>query len=282
MRQAFKKFLSGPFGRQITALMAYYLLIWPIQLSLVSVATYFHLGMEHPLGVIEQWLFAHGPWIMMASKLSAAGTVLMFVFQAGPHRHPYRKVVMDRLRPPDQEIILVTCVAAVLTLATGMPERASVVTIAWGQVGVSLLGTCIFYGTDLYVLFALAQEFPLSLRRRMFVQALAVLMMWGFGKACFPFADGMSSAVLFNFLTLLFLAHWHVEDLVRPGLYLGLFLAPFAALMGLDPMWGTSMAPFVAAHRLGPAHSAILLSLAIGHAYAKERNLFRHKYLAGP
>lgn len=265
-------------GRFILGVCAYFILIIPFQIALVSLASFFHLQMGHPLGVIEQWIFAKGPWIMAIAKIGSAFFTLSFLLQASDLRHPLKNLIHKNLGHFTFEPVVIVIVGIILILGACDVTRTSAISLDWETIFTSYLGTIVFYGTDFLLFGIMQQELNLSLRSLLSIEIAAAFCQQLSLGTLFPFASGINWTVLPHFLTLIFLSIWKERNMIRPATFLFLYIAPMAALFGLDPIWSNQVSPYKLMRFTSGAHLYVLPILAVIYATAKEKNWFRHRY----
>ncbi len=252
---------------------AYYLLLWPIYLVLVSVMDFFHLQLGHHLGTMEAWIMAWAWPLVLAAK-----GISLFIIWKLISINQDRPVPWKKLGPPNfwpsPEVWAVLVMVWFLLAILSRPVWTGT---SWYLFGEGFLALAAFYLLDALLLkkinaYLASRDISLAHPGRS-----EFLLAWGIGlesyivfSVAFPFAEGQAFYVLMNTAIMAYLALWRsgrLADLVAVAL--GIFACGGCGF-GQDPLWGTSYQVFRLGHRLTASEYFILVVIILGYWWHRQ------------
>jgi len=226
------------FSRFSSAVLAYYLLCGLFQLVTVSLISFFHFLLDHKLGVIEDWVFDKGWEIVVLVKVCAFYVVQKFVHLPSQSRQPFRDLILETWKKPSRNLFAL-CVAAFLICifsaspVTNFHQGANIFKALISYTGISVLLLL-----DVLMLLSLRLHFGFGIWENRFSVLVLALLFWLANKILFPFALAFGAHIFFIHLAVLQLALWGRDNWSDPAFFIGFVIAPMAALVGIDPVWG--------------------------------------------
>ncbi len=234
----FRPILSSSQVKTLSHYLGYLLILWIIHLVFISFVSFFHFQLNHRISVIEEWAFKNAWQLAIFSKLLACWAMMRFILVKSDQRIFKRiwDASLEWWKVPDYIYVAITFFLA-FVLLNGRPEVVTVREFSIFSTLISGLGTIIFFGTDLLVLFFLRQFYPMRRGEMLFsVLALSVVFCLG-NRAIYIYTQGIDSSALLFFLLLYFFSVLEKRRFVFPLLFL-LVLSPLAAFFGVDLLWG--------------------------------------------
>ena len=265
--------LSTPTRRYLFFMGAYYALIWPIYLVLVSVMDFFHLQLGHHLGTMGAWIMAWA-WPL---ALVAKGTSLFIIWKLISINED-RSTTWKKLWPlnvwPSMEVWAVLVMVWFLLAIICRPVWAGT---SWHLFLEGLFSLAIFYLLDALLLkkitnYLASQKIVFSHPyRNVFFLAWAIgLESYIFFRLAFPFAEGHAFYVLINTALMVALALWRsgrAADLLAVAF--GIFACGGCGF-GQDPLWGSANQVFRLGHELQAGEYFILAVIILGYWWHRQ------------
>ena len=267
--------LSTATRRYLFFMGAYYILLWPIYLVLVSVMDFFHLQLGHHLGTMGAWIMAWAwPLALVAKGIS------LFILWKVISINEDRSTTWKKLWPvnvwPSMEVWAVLVMVWFLLAILCRPVWAGT---NWYLFLEGFWAIAIFYLLDAILLkkisyYLAGQKIAFSHPNRS-----VFFLAWGIGlegyvffRLAFPFAEGHAFYVLMNTAMVAALALWRsgrMADLLAVAL--GIFACGGCGF-GQDPLWGSMNQIFRLGHELRAAEYFILVVIILGYWwYRQER-----------
>ena len=246
---------------------AYYLLMWPLYLVLVSLIDFFHLQLGHHLGTMEAWIFAWAWPLVLVAKLLSLIVWWKMIGINEDRKLSWKKLFRGNAWP-SAEVWVVLGASWLLLILLCRPEWGG---ISWYILGEEFAALALFYLLDAIFIkkisWYLEDKQPgLGLGRQTW------WVIWPLGgeafvlfHLAFPFAEGHHFYVWINTALMAYLALWRNgrwADLLAVAL--GLFAAGGCGF-GQDPVWGTSTQVFRLGHTLIWPEYFILAVIILGY-----------------
>ena len=232
------------FSQFLGSVTAYYLLSGLFQLVIVSLISFFHFLLDHKLGVIEDWVFDKGWEIVVLVKVLSFLVIQKFVHLPSLSRQPFRDMVIETWKIPSRNLFALCIAGFLISIFSAVP-------ITNFHQGANIFKAVISY-TSISILFLLDVLMIISIRYHngfgiwgnRFAILILALLFWFANKVLFPFAVGFGAREFFLHLAVLQLAMWGRDNWADPVFFIAFIIAPMAALIGLDPVWGDRFSMF--------------------------------------
>jgi len=252
---------------------AYYALMWPLYLVLVSLIDFFHLQLGHHLGTMEAWIFAWAwPLVLGAKFLSLI--VWWKIIGINEDRQVSWKKLFKGNAWPSAEIWTVLGAVWFLWAILCRPQWVGT---PWYIFGEEFVALAAYYLLDAIYLkkigwYLEGQNQGLSAGggRVAVVIWLLGLEAYAFFALAFPFAEGHRFYVWINTALVAYLALWRQgrwADLMAVAL--GLFACGGCGF-GQDPVWGTTAQVFRLGRALTWPEYFILAVIILGYWWRRQ------------
>lgn len=240
---------------------SYLLVMWLVHLAMISIIAFFHFQLGHGLSNIEDWVSYNAWEILVITKLTSFWAYYRFLTIRVESRFPVRLMLQRGFMPLGLKTLLPLLFIGFFLILVGKPLAVDAIHVNWLKVLWSYLGIAIFFGVDIFIFLTLQEVYPLGKRSQLFLDLLCALMLALASYGIFPYVKG-SRIILFTTLFITaFFTHFYErhKNWTLPVLYLGLVAAPFAALFGVDSVWGGRFAPFQMESEVGPIACLVLI-----------------------
>ncbi|MBP5296042.1 MAG: hypothetical protein J6Y94_01770 [Bacteriovoracaceae bacterium] len=265
-----KKFLRPSMAtrRYLFFMGAYYVLMWPIYLVLVSVMDFFHLQLGHHLGTMEAWILAWAWPLVLVAKVLALFIVWKLISINEDRSTSWKKIWPHNAWPaPEVWAVLVMFWFLLAILCRPVWSGTS-----WHLFLEGFFSLAIFYLLDALLIKKitsyLAQReitFTHPGRREFWLAWAIGLEGYVFFCLAFPFAEGHAFYVLINTAIMAYLALWRSGRGADLGaVAIGLFACGGCGF-GQDPLWGSAHQIFRLGHELQAAEYFILAVIILGY-----------------
>ncbi|EQC49051.1 hypothetical protein M899_2762 [Bacteriovorax sp. BSW11_IV] len=247
--------------------------MWLVHLALVSLVTFFHLQLDHNFSVIDNWLNDQSWGIAFVTKLVTLVISLNFINIWSTSRKPFVDLIKGHHSGPVKSVWAYCLFILLFMLVYGRPIFNPLGHISVLNVITSIIGTSLFFASDVFVVLTLEDLYPVQKRERAQQVILYSVMSFLFAKNVFAYTDGFDFSYLILSLILFFLlfykdAGWRT---VIPFL---LFVAiPHFSLFGKDPFWKGEYSPFIYKWPIESLHYLIILIVLFCYTYYKKKNV---------
>lgn len=254
------KWYQNKIFKHLFIFLGYLGLISLVQLILNSIITFFHLFLGHPLGVIEQWIFYHAPFISIISKGLALLVVVLFVHIYQNNQYSLKECLLSQRSIIKENDYLSMVFWGLIILIWGNPIKSSFLNINLYHFFWSYLGNSFFWLIDLILVFVLNFYYPLKQHQKWFSAVFFGLLSSFVFRTTYPYAANYNWFFLFQWCAILLLSFdksyfYKLESgdieiasrnsFNRPVLFILLILAPLAALFGVDIIWSSDFSYFI-------------------------------------
>ncbi|RLA62881.1 MAG: hypothetical protein DRQ88_10125 [Epsilonproteobacteria bacterium] len=251
---------------------------------LVSLITFFHFLLDHPIETIESWLFDNGWGLIITSKLIALYMIMKVYILNKNEKPTLKRLVWKHFIGPKKEIIpiLITYVALFFLL-----DRINL--IDHPEYEVSQVIKSFFYGLIFYLsdLFLLAQVSIDKKNIKNFIYPFIFIITSKLSFLLITVSDEkgqiFSLITYFNMMLLMFLSganRGNRFSLLAPLIFLAVYICPLISFFGLDPVWGDSQAVLTLDIVNYSKNYVILSLLILCYLYLKKIK-FKEKYGVG-
>lgn len=217
---------------------AYLLLLWLVHFIFISFISFFHFQLNHRVSVIEEWAFKNA-WLLALATKGISGWLMMRFVLVKSDQRIFKRIWESSLewwRAPDY-IFVAVCFYLFFMLVNGRPEPVTVREFSLFGSLLSGVGTIVFYGSDLLIIFFLRLFYPLRRGELLFAAIVLSLMFVFANRGIYIYTQGIDGSAMLCFLILYFLSVLEKNRLIFPLLFL-IPLAFLAAIFGVDLLWG--------------------------------------------
>jgi len=250
---------------------------------IVSLITFFHFLLDHPIETIESWIFDSGWGLIIASKLIALFVVMKFFILNKNERPTFKQLVTDHFIFPKNEIFPILIVIITLFFVMERPQYIQGNKIELSKNISSFIYGLIFYFTDLFFLAQIGLNTNLK-RGQSFLYPLifVVTSKLSFLLVTATGDKGQVTTLItyLNMMLLMFLGSLNRENkfsFSAPLIFLFIYICPLISLFGLDHVWGDSHAILTFNFDQYFQHYFILSLLILCYLYLKKLK-FKESY----
>jgi hypothetical protein len=259
-------FLKSNMGMQILIYCLYYVFLWCLHLILISLVSFFHLLLDHNIRTIGDWINDRGWTLIIISKVVVFYLAMLFVNLKTKKFFSLKSYIRNSIQSPRIEVFVAILFLLIGLLGIGEMKFNSIMIVEFNRIGLSILGTFIFFAVDYTFLVILDVFYPVredSMRlKRLF---LFPLLFYLFSAATFVYEQTISMKLYAFFMLLLYSGEWRRKNWTLPALFLVAFIIPTYSLLGLDPVWGEVYSPIIATKKIGTFSLFILIGFSIGY-----------------
>lgn len=274
---------SGNFLYCFTYYAFYQLLVWLIHLIIISFISFFHFLLEHRLSIIEEWAFEKSWEIAILTKGIALFIILMFILIKSETRDLKKEILPKKafFNIP-MSFYVAGLFLFLFLLWLGNPSFVEARDFSVFNLIISWLGVVVFYGADLLVLYSLKDYYPITGAERTSQFILLPFLFYFCSKGIFIYNNNINFFVVFCMFILMFVAELEKKQFAYPLILLFFVLAPFAAVFGVDPLWGAENSYLIMKDAYNTSSLIIISSVFACYLLAKKmgtKNMFRYFYL---
>ena len=231
--------------RELSYYVSYNLVILVSITIIVSLITFFHFLLDHPIEDVERWISYNGWGLIITSKLIGLFTVLKFYVLNKNERPSFRTLFLDHFVSPKKEMFTVLFAYLGLFFVLEGPNLVPGGEFETFKVLKSFFYAFIFYFSDLFLL----AQIGLGSRLKNFLYPLIFVITSKLSFLLITISDEKGEITILitylNMVLLMFLSGANRGNkfiLSSPLIFLTLYICPLIAFFGLDPVWGDSHA----------------------------------------
>ncbi len=229
---------DDPIFQQIRKFAFFQFCIWLLHLLLISLVSFFHLILHHPLGTIAEWINVNGWQLIMITKVIVFVLFLQFYSLKLELSERLKTFYHNGFQLPRLELFVVCLFFLIAQITLGNPVLNDAFILKIDKILISFLGNILFYGIDLIFVLILNVYFPVLKSKRVKLHVLLSVLFYLGTKASFQYEIlNVDKSYLFYFFMLLYLAYWKRENWSFPMFFLVFAYAPLFAFLGFDPIW---------------------------------------------
>lgn len=259
-------FLKSHLGKQLIVYFFVCFFMWAIHLGIISLVAFFHLLLKHNIRVISDWVTDKGWGLIILTKLLILYLIIQFISLKLNKLSSIKSYFRNGFFFPKTEVI--TAHIFLLLGVCGLTEIEfnRGVIIELDRFIFSVLGPFIFFSVDLFLSMILNIFYPLRSSREKLARLLIFpLIFYGATSLTFIYELGVSFKLYPLFLFLLYLGEWRRKNWALPFLSLALFVIPYYAFLGGDPIWGEIYSLFYATKKVSAFSFVLLVITALGY-----------------
>lgn len=246
--------------KNLYSTLLYYLifnvLMWFTHLFFISIFTFFHFILDHPINVIENWIYHNGWEIITITKVCSSLIILKFVNLKNPSKEPLRDIVVNGFIYPKKEILVVIIFLITSYIFLGKPISIGDSPINLGKILLSFFCFLMFFLVDIFVLNSIDRVYPIKSKLILLKTSIVPIIFVLFTNFSFGLILGVNSSnltILGDKIHFIFFIHFFFILIIEyleginwsySFLYLLLFASPLNALFGLDPVWGENFSVY--------------------------------------
>jgi hypothetical protein len=265
--------LNSNFAKQLLHYALFYFGVWIIHLLVISFIAFFHFLLEHPLDIIENWIFTKGWEIISLTKIIGGFVILRLITLKIDSRQPMREIFVRGFVWPRSELFVIVVFLITFFVFFGKPELVDRTRIEYVRMAFSFIGIIVFYMVDLFVIDSLEQVYPIESRFRWVSLLIYPVVIFAISRQIFWYGEEINFLVLFNLLLCLALWQWRQRNWSQPFVYICLFVAPAGVLLGVDPIWGAAFSPLKLSASLRIDQYLIILLIVLGYLFYRKKRI---------
>lgn len=228
----------------------FYLISITLSVSLIS---FFHFYLGHPVEVVEEWVFDNGWGIIIFGKIFSLVWIYKFYNLKRGTRITLRELFFSNFNAANRETLLILLFFLGLALLFGLKENESYVFDIY-KLAISYFFGLLFYLIDIFILALLGKnnsqdEWDSGIKNLIFALLFVITSKVSFLLITIKSSSQKPNIIVpfFNMVILLFLTNFNKtkkSNLTNPLLFLVFFICPMMSLFGWDPIWGNTYSFF--------------------------------------
>ncbi len=238
------------FSQFVGTIVAYYVLAGMFQLVIVSLISFFHFLLDHKLGVIEDWVFDKGWEIVVLVKVLSFIVIQKFVHLPSLSRQPFRDMIIESWKSPSRNLFALCIAGFIISIFSAVPVTNFHQGTNIFKALISFSGISVLFLLDVLMIISIRYHTGFGSWGNRFAVVFMAALFWGGNKILFPFAIDFGAREFFLHMSVLQLAMWGRDNWADPAFFIGFIIAPMAALIGLDPVWGNRFSMFTASNEI--------------------------------
>ena len=266
-------FFASALGKQALYYFYFYVVVWLVHLILISLVSYFHLLLNHSISTIGDWIVDRGWILIIISKVIVSLLGYQFVRLKSDSLLLFKKYFRNAIQWPRQEMYVCLLFLLIGIISLGRVDWNSSLIFELDRIGLSIIGTFLFFALDFVLLVVLRLLFPLKeesdKNHKIF---LFSFLFYLFTFVTFQYEQIISLKLFAYFYLLLYAGEWRRPNWTLPCMFLVLFIIPAFSLIGLDPVWGHSFTLFITLQQISTVSLFILIFFAIGYLHYHLKN----------
>ena len=220
------------------------------QLVIVSLISFFHFLLDHKLGVIEDWVFDKGWEIVVLVKVLSFIVIQKFVHLPSLSRQPFRDMIIESWKSPSRNLFALCIAGFIISIFSAVPVTNFHQGTNIFKALISFSGISVLFLLDVLMIISIRYHTGFGSWGNRFAVVFMAALFWGGNKILFPFAIDFGAREFFLHMSVLQLAMWGRDNWADPAFFIGFIIAPMAALIGLDPVWGNRFSMFTASNEI--------------------------------
>lgn len=227
-----------------------YLLTITLSVSLIS---FFHFYLGHPIEVVQEWVFDNGWGIIIVGKVFSLILLYKFYNLKRGLRYSVKELFFNNFKAANRETLLILLFFLGLGLLLGLKENDSYVLDVY-KIAISYFFGLLFYLIDIFILVLLGKnnhqdELPNGFSNLIFAFMFVITSMVSFLLITINSTSEKPNLTVtfFNMVILLFLTNLNKAkspNLTNPLLFLTFFICPMMSFFGWDPIWAKTYSFF--------------------------------------
>lgn len=242
---------EGNLVKNIKYYGSYQIIFVVIFIILSSVGAFFHFLLDHEISIVESWLHNNHWEILIIAKLMSLFLLGRWFKVRLYELKTIRQLIKELVTWPEPRAMVIASFMLVgyLTLSGAVYS---------GQFGywyhhlASFLGIFLYFGIEFIVIAYLDDVLNQKERPSYFWLSLFYIVLFAAAyRLSIPDYYNLLPFAIFCFSTLLYLSGSSFKIWSNVVCFLAVFVAPMAALFGMDPVWGEDFSPFKIKSKLG-------------------------------
>ena len=258
--------------------------IWIFHLFFISVFTFFHFILDHPVNVIENWIYYNGWEIIALTKLVSFLIVLKFINLKSHSKEPLRDMIVEGFVFPKKEFLVVIIFFITSVIFLGNPISAGELDFNFGKTFFSFFCFLLFFLIDIFTLNSIERVYPIGLKQSMIKPIVIPLVFMFFTKFSFGlildvtssnqtiFGNGIYLIFYTHFFFILFLEYLEGVNWSYAFIYLFTFASPLNSLFGFDPVWGENFSLYKMRETFSLVDVSLLFLVGFTYLFWKRKN----------
>lgn len=235
-----------------------------INVSLISIATFFHLQLGHRFIDIQDWVYANGWFLHIIKSVFSFFIIEKILSIVSYEKNGLSKVFQDFKLDITYKIpALIIIILIISSLISFSPVRSITQDIRLGRLLLSYLGHMTFFFTHTLFIILLFNKVKLKRVSKVLVSLIYVYLVYMTEQVFFKFQENQERLSIFFIFLLIYLCCISKKQHLNLAFFLiTFFLCPFLVLFGLDLVWISEFSPFILRSSFGLA-DIIYLSGAV-------------------
>ena len=244
---------------------------WITYNIIMSIVTFFHFKLNHGLSIINEWVFYNGWMIVILTKSVSIWLFLKFLLVGSMRRSPFKSLLLDGIAFPEKEILISLGGIYFFFIFAGGGNLEPSFKVSFSRSSISFICVTIFYLSTVLSLLAIQKQYPLREKCRLDLIPILAFIVLSLERQIFPFAKGMNSTVFSNFVLCQFLIGWKKYNWSLSAIFILIFVAPCAVLIGFDPVYGDEYSFFSLNQHIGGVLYFVILLLSVFYLFYKRK-----------
>lgn len=262
------------FVKQIIYYLLFFLLIWFLHMAIVSIGAFFHFILQHPISVIEEWIYDHCWPIIISAKLMAFGIILKFLFIREDSTRSLAQKIRSGIIEPTKEIYVIIVFVLIYIVVLSKIVFFDGPRESIGRMMLSYIATFLFFAIDVVFFFLMDKIYPLTQREKLFRLFSFSFLFWGFGRLIFAYQENFYTFPIFVMIILLRMIDWSQHNWFLPILFIIFAVSPLSSFLGLDPIWRGDYSFVIATEKILLRDYIIMLIPIWFYLRWKNKNLY--------
>lgn len=231
-------------------------------LLIISLFSFFHFLLNHKVFEIEEWVYEHGWFIIVSSKVLSTYVILKFTTLKNSYRRPIKEFFQNDLERPSGDVIVLSLFFLISNIFFSKPYFFEHLNNEFFKIVICFFSVILFYFTDVVTIYFLEKYSSISRLEKLTRMTFYLFIFFLNNKLIFPMISfketnpsdpsffEVNLLMTFHFFVILYLGLYSTEiqkiqrNLGNSLFYVVFILAPFAAFFGQDPLWGGLYSPF--------------------------------------
>lgn len=266
-------------GKQTLNYFLFYACIWAFHLIIISVVSFFHLILNHNIGVIADWIVDRGWILIILTKILIFAAAVQFMRLRTKNYVHIRGLLRNAISWPRHEnfVVALFLLLGIISLGNIRPNDAYI--LDFSRLLFSILGTILFFGIDVLFILILDVFNPITNEEEKNKKILFfAIYFFLFNRITFLYEQMTTINLLAYFYLILFSAYWRRRNWTLPLFVIVTFFIPAFVLFGFDPIWDTSFSIFKYGTAVKPFSMFILIAFSISYFYFRSKKYPEYIY----
>lgn len=239
-----------------------------------SLGAFFHFLLDHEISIVESWLHNNHWEILITSKLISLFLLSRWFKIRLYELKTVRQLLKELITWPEHRALVISTFILVGYLVIGRPVYTGI-SGSWYHYLASFGGIFLYFGIEFIVIAYLDDVLNPKERPSYFWLRLGFIILFAASfRLTIPDYYKLLPFVIFCFSTLIFLSGPHFKRWSNVLCFLTLFVAPMAAVFGMDPVWGDDFSPFKINSKLELSFLAVIWMISFSYYKYRDQIIY--------